>query len=169
MCQEVSEALQAEFSDRGPQARAAEAAEHCVTQWSQRAPARGSLGAKRRRAAKWRLHALNSKDLEIGPTAFQEVCKDVLASLGSPRRMSRGALFALHAAAEGALTVMFAQAGRCAAHAQRATLWPKDIRLLKTLQPQDALFCAWQPSGPDKPTPRARANEEEEEAQDEAS
>ena len=94
---------------------------------SQRAPARGSLGAKRRRAAKWRLYALNTKDL---PTAFQEVCKVVPASLGSERRMSRGALFELHAAAGGALTVMFAQGGRCAAHARRATLWPKDTRLL---------------------------------------
>ena len=135
MLQDLSRMLKDQLTDVKPQDAAESARKMC-----QEAPARGMLGDRLRRRAKWRLHAKNQEGLVAKKVAFRAVCQDALTDAGSQFRLSQGALTALQWAGEEALATMFAKASLAAKHANRMTVYPKDVRLVSRLLPDDALF-----------------------------
>lgn len=166
LLQDLSRMLKDKLTDVKPQDAAAAKAEESARKMCQEAPARGMLGDRLRRRAKWRLYAKNQEGLVAKKVAFRAVCQDALTDAGSQFRLSQGALTALQWAGEEALATMFAKASLAAKHANRMTVYPKDVRLLSRLLSDDALFHRFSPKGPDMP--QRRKNKRHSEGPDDA-
>lgn len=72
----------------------------------------------------------NSTTLCIPRLPFSRLIKEILMEVGGDRRVQVEALLALQEAAEYYLTYLFEDANRCAHHARRVTVLPKDMRLV---------------------------------------
>lgn len=72
----------------------------------------------------------NSTALCIPRLPFSRLVKEIFLETGQDRKIQVEALLALQEAAEYYLTNLFEDANRCAHHARRVTLFPKDMRLV---------------------------------------
>ncbi|KAJ8938523.1 hypothetical protein NQ314_011466 [Rhamnusium bicolor] len=76
-------------------------------------------------------HLQNSTSLCIPRLPFSRLIREILMEFDPiDRRIQVEALLALQEAAEVYLTYLFEDANRCAHHARRVTVGPKDIRLV---------------------------------------
>ena len=73
-------------------------------------------------------------DLLIRKLPFQRVVREIAQARKIDLRFQSTAIHALQEAAEAHLVGMFEDANRCAIHAHRVTVMPKDIRLARKIR-----------------------------------
>ncbi|KAG5183035.1 histone-fold-containing protein, partial [Tribonema minus] len=75
-----------------------------------------------------------STDLLIRKLPFQRLVREIAGNLKGDLRFQGSAILALQEAAEAYLVGLFEDANRCAIHAKRVTVMPKDMRLSRVLK-----------------------------------
>ncbi len=73
-------------------------------------------------------------DLLIKKAPFQRLVRDIAEKFKMDLRFQSPAIMALQEAAEAYLTDLFNDANRCAIHAKRVTIQPKDMMLAKRIR-----------------------------------
>ena len=79
-------------------------------------------------------HYQNTTELLIQKVNFQRVVRELCEKIHSGIRFESQALLALQEAAESYLVGLFEDSNLCTAHANRKTLFDKDIKLLRRLR-----------------------------------
>ena len=73
-------------------------------------------------------------DLLIRKLPFQRLVREIAQARKTDLRFQSTAIYALQEAAEAHLVGMFEDANRCAIHAHRVTVMPKDIKLARKIR-----------------------------------
>lgn len=81
-----------------------------------------------------RRHQKNSDCLEIPKLNFERVCREAAQYLHDDLRFSEGVFDLLHLAAEDYLVSLCAAANKCALHADRETVFSRDLSLVREIR-----------------------------------
>ena len=75
-----------------------------------------------------------STDLLIPKLPFQRLVREIMQNIQNDVRFQNSALMALQEASEAYLVGMLDSANKCATHAKRVTVMPKDLRVTRELR-----------------------------------